>query len=74
MVWVYENTESALVMMLMHTSLITFWLISTPAALTPERMVIWYIAWGSGLWLTVAILRLARVLHLHSTVIRAAAG
>lgn len=59
MVWVYENTESVLVAMLMHTSVITFWLLSAPAALTPERMVAWYVAWGALLWVAVAVLRIA---------------
>jgi len=61
MVWVFKNTKSVLVMMLMHTSLITFWLISTPVALTPERQVTWYIVWGVALWLMVAVVTLAGV-------------
>jgi len=74
MVWVYEHTESVLVMMLMHTSLITFWLLSTPAALTPERMITWYIGWGASLWLTVAVIALVRGLHQRSPVARASTG
>src|SRR5829696_9249970 len=33
MVWVYERTESLLVAILMHASLVAFWIISTPVGM-----------------------------------------
>jgi uncharacterized protein len=66
MVWVYDRTQSALVVMVMHASLITFWLMATPGVVgTPDAiagwaMVAWYLVWAALLWVVVAIVALAR--------------
>jgi membrane protease YdiL (CAAX protease family) len=54
MVWLYAHTESLLLAMLMHASLVTFWLISTPEAITGPSLIIWYATWGALLWMAVA--------------------
>ena len=50
MVWVYAHTESLLVSMLMHASLVTFWLISMPQGISGAPQATWYVAWGVVLW------------------------
>jgi uncharacterized protein len=66
MVWVYDRTQSALVVMVMHASLVTFWLMATPGVVgTPDAiagrdMVAWYLVWAALLWVVVAIVALAR--------------
>lgn len=55
MVWVYAHTESALIAMLMHASLVTFWLLSTPQGIAGAAQATWYVVWGGVLWGAVAI-------------------
>ncbi len=53
MVWVYDRTRSLLVAMLMHASLVTFWLSSTPLAIAGVPQVTWYLMWAAALWVIV---------------------
>ena len=55
MVWVYDNTKSLLLAMIMHSSLIIFWLIATPTGISGANLVIWYIAWAVVLWIIAGI-------------------
>ena len=54
MVWVYDRTQSLLLAMLMHASLVTFWLAATPARIAGLALVAWYLAWAAVLWAAVA--------------------
>jgi uncharacterized protein len=54
MVWVYDRTESLLVAMLMHASLVAFWLFSTPQGITSGPQMVWYLVWAGLLWAAVA--------------------
>ncbi len=56
MVWVYERSQSLPLAMLMHASLVFFWLISTPHGIAGRALISWYLTWGLLLWLTVAVL------------------
>jgi len=60
MVWVYDHTRSLLVAMLMHASLVTFWLASTPLAIAGAAQVTWYLAWAAVLWVIVLAVVLMR--------------
>jgi uncharacterized protein len=53
MVWVYSHTKSLLVSILMHCSLIIFWLILAPTEGTGLYRVIWFSTWAVILWGTV---------------------
>ena len=55
MVWVYAHTESVLIAMLMHASLVTFWLFSMPQGIAGAAQATWYVVWGGVLWGAVAI-------------------
>jgi CAAX protease family protein len=55
MVWVYAHTQSLLVAMLMHASLVTFWLISMPQGISGAPQATWYVVWGVVLWGAVAV-------------------
>lgn len=55
MVWVYAHTESVLIAILMHASLVTFWLASMPQGITGAAQAIWYVVWGAVLWGVVAV-------------------
>jgi membrane protease YdiL (CAAX protease family) len=60
MTWVYDHTGSLFIAILMHASLDTFWILSTPIALTGSQRVTWYIAWSIVLWgIVVAIRKVA---------------
>ena len=65
MVWVYERTNgSLLVAMLMHASLVAFWIISTPVGITGMPLVTWYLVWAAVLWVVVGAVSLAQGGHL----------
>jgi membrane protease YdiL (CAAX protease family) len=55
MVWVYAHTQSLLIAMLMHASLVTFWLISMPPGISGAPQATWYVVWGVVLWGAVAV-------------------
>lgn len=60
MVWVYDRTGSLLVAMLMHASLVAFWLASIPHAIAGAPLVTWYLVWAVALWVVVAAVALAQ--------------
>lgn len=60
MVWVYDRTRSLLVAILMHASLVTFWLASMPLAITGVPFATWYLMWAAALWVIVLAVVLLR--------------
>jgi membrane protease YdiL (CAAX protease family) len=64
MVWVYDRTESLLVAILMHASLVAFWIISTPVGMVGVPLVTWYLVWAAALWAVVGAVALAQGGHL----------
>jgi membrane protease YdiL (CAAX protease family) len=62
MVYVYDRTESLLVAILMHTSLIAFWYILTPHVLTALPLVVYYLVFTAAVWVVVAALSGMRTL------------
>lgn len=56
MVWVYAQTQSVLIAMLMHASLVAFWLISMPQGISGAPQATWYVVWGGVLWGAVAVI------------------
>ena len=60
MVWVYDHTGSLLVAMLMHASLVMFWLLATPRGIAGVPQMIWYLAWAAVLWIVVGGVASAR--------------
>jgi membrane protease YdiL (CAAX protease family) len=55
MVWVYAHTQSVLIAMLMHASLVTFWLVSMPQGISGAPQATWYVVWGGVLWGAVVV-------------------
>ena len=55
MVWVYAHTQSVFIAMLMHASLVTFWLVSMPQGISGAPQATWYVVWGAVLWGAVAV-------------------
>jgi membrane protease YdiL (CAAX protease family) len=64
MVWVYDRTESLLVAILMHTSLIASWTILTPMALSGVTLVLYYLVFTAALWVVVGLVAVANGGHL----------
>ena len=60
MVWIYDNTKSLLLTIVMHSSLIIFWLIATPTGIAGENLAIWYIVWAVVLWVIVGVIFLKK--------------
>lgn len=60
MVWVYDRTDSLLVSVLMHASLMAGLNALVPGELTGASLLIWIFAWAVALWLIVGVLTLAR--------------
>jgi membrane protease YdiL (CAAX protease family) len=60
MVWMYERTGSLLLVMLMHASLVFSTFVLGPAGLAGAGALIFPLAVGTGMWVTVAALLLAR--------------
>ena len=54
MVWVYDRTESLLVVILMHASLMGSLNALVPADLTGKALLTWIFAWAAALWIIVA--------------------
>jgi membrane protease YdiL (CAAX protease family) len=63
MVWVYARTGSLLVAILMHASLVAFWLISMPRAIAGVPLVTWYLVWAAALWVVVGAVALVNGWH-----------
>ena len=55
MVWVYNRTESLLVSVLMHASLMASLSIFVPAELSGNALLTWIFSWAAVLWITVAV-------------------
>jgi uncharacterized protein len=64
MVWVYDRTESLLVAILMHASLVAFWIISTPVGMVGVPLVTWYLVWAAALWAVVGAVAMANHGHI----------
>jgi membrane protease YdiL (CAAX protease family) len=60
MVWVYDRTESMLVSVLMHASLMASLSIFVPAELSGTSLLTWILAWAAALWVVVAVGVLSR--------------
>jgi uncharacterized protein len=58
MVWVYDRTNSVLVVMLMHAPLAAGMTILLPSAMAGERVVIFDLTFAAALWLVVAVIYL----------------
>ncbi len=54
MVWVYDSTESLLVSVIMHASLVASLTIFVPVELSGTTLMIWILAWSATLWIVVA--------------------
>jgi membrane protease YdiL (CAAX protease family) len=54
MAWVYDRTESVLVSVLMHASLMASLSIFVPAELSGMSLLTWILAWAAALWVIVA--------------------
>jgi membrane protease YdiL (CAAX protease family) len=50
MVWVYDRTDSLLVVVLMHASLVTCTLAIVPSTLAGASLLTWLFAWAAALW------------------------
>jgi membrane protease YdiL (CAAX protease family) len=55
MVWVYDRTESLLVSVLMHASLMASLNALVPAELSGTTLLTWILAWAAALWILVAV-------------------
>jgi len=60
MVWVYDRTESLLVSVLMHASLMAGLNALVPAELSGTNLLTWIFAWAVALWLIVGALTLSK--------------
>jgi hypothetical protein len=59
MVWVYDQTESLLVSILMHASLMASLTALVPAKLSGVTLLTWILSWAGVLW--IVIIAVARV-------------
>ena len=55
MVWVYDRTESMLVSVLMHASLMASLSIFVPAQLSGTTLLTWIFSWAAALWVVVGM-------------------
>jgi membrane protease YdiL (CAAX protease family) len=60
MVWVYDRTDSLLVTMLMHGSLVATTLVLPSMELNGVPLIAWLLAWAMALWITSAAVYLFR--------------
>lgn len=58
-VWVYDRTESLLVIMLMHTSQVAFWTMLTPLTITGAPLLTYYLVYAAALWVIIGVVALA---------------
>lgn len=65
MVWVYDRTNSVLVVMLMHAPLAAGMMILLPSALSGERVVTFDIAFAAALWVVVAAVSILSALRVR---------
>lgn len=59
MVWVYERTESLLVTVLMHASLMASLSALVPGELSGTNLLTWILTWAAVLWTVVAVIAIA---------------
>ena len=59
MVLVYDRTESVLVSVLMHASLMASLSIFVPAELSGTTLLTWILSWAAGLWVVVGVVAMA---------------
>ncbi|MEW6403145.1 MAG: CPBP family intramembrane glutamic endopeptidase [Chloroflexota bacterium] len=59
MVWVYDRTESLLVVMLMHASLVASQVILMPATISGIPLLIYILIWAAALWIAVGCVGVA---------------
>jgi membrane protease YdiL (CAAX protease family) len=64
MVWVYDRTQSILVVMLMHMPIVVSQFVLTPEGISGEAMFTSLIATGAALWLVVGAVALANGGHI----------
>jgi len=62
-VWVYDRTQSLLVVMLMHMPIVVGALVLTSQAISGEQMFVSLIANGAGYWLVLGAVALANRRH-----------
>ena len=55
MVWAYDRTGSLFLTMLMYASLIAFWRILTPLALSGQTLVTYYLIFTAVMWIIIAV-------------------
>ena len=55
MVWVYDRTESLLVCVLMHASLMASLSVFVPAELSGSTLMTWIFTWAAALWVVVTV-------------------
>jgi len=55
MAWIYTNTKSVLLAQLMHVSSTGSLVVFSPARVTAAQEVMWYVLYGTVLWVAVAI-------------------
>ena len=55
MVWVYDRTESLLVCVLMHASLMASLSVFVPAELSGSTLLTWIFTWAAALWVVVRV-------------------
>ena len=64
MVWVYDRTESLLVSILMHASLVATTLTLPSMELSGTPLLTWLLAWAAALWVFVAAVAVTNRGHL----------
>jgi CAAX protease family protein len=64
MVWVYDRTQSLLMMMVMHAPIVFGSLALIPQAMSPDRVVTFDLAFAALLWVVVAAVAVANGGHL----------
>ena len=60
MVWIYNRTESLLLVILTHASLVFTTTVIVPMTLTGSALLTWIITWGITLWILVIIIALVK--------------
>jgi len=58
-VWVYDRTESLLVSVLMHASLMAGLNALVPAELSGTSLLTWILAWAAALWIVVGVVAMS---------------
>jgi membrane protease YdiL (CAAX protease family) len=60
MVWILDRTESLLIVILTHASLVFTTTILVPMTLTGKYLLSWLILWGAALWIIVLVIAIAK--------------